>query len=104
LAHPKGHHYVNLSDVAHSVAWLRAYTPTMTVGKIKQPRPGLQLDVLVYPKLAYTSTSTGSCVAVTIEEIILLMGQAASDAQPAVEARVDPVKPTAAIDVQASST
>jgi hypothetical protein len=61
LAHSKGHHYVNLSDVAHSVAWLRAYTPTTTVGKIKQPRPGLQLDVLVYPKLAYTSTSTGGC-------------------------------------------
>ena len=75
--------------------------PIVSSSKVKLARPARQLELLVKPKLAYTSTSTGSRVAPTIVEIVLLMGQAASDAQPAVAARVGSVKSTAPIDVQA---
>jgi hypothetical protein len=50
--------------------------PVVSASKVKRPRPARQLELLVKPKLAYTSTSTGSRATPTAHRIGVLLAEA----------------------------
>ena len=51
----------------------RAYIPNVLASKVYQRRPVRQLELLVEPKLAYTYTSIGGCVALVAVQTSTLM-------------------------------
>jgi hypothetical protein len=51
----------------------RAYIPNAFASKVYQPRPVRQLELLIEPKLAYTYTSTGGCIALAAAQTSTLM-------------------------------
>ncbi len=72
-------------DLPLRKARLRAYTSTPGVDKIYLPLPVRHLELVVEPKLAYTSTSTATCAMPRLRRIGLVTGLMQAGPQPSIE-------------------
>jgi len=63
--------------------------------KVYRHQPARKVELLVKPKLAYTSTSIRACTTLSVHRIGVLLGKAWLGAQLVVEACVGSAKPTA---------